>query len=49
MVEILGFHCRGVGLIPGWKIQHAAWCGQKRKKKFFFFQIKIKELRELAH
>ena len=34
VVRILCFHCRGLGLIPGWgtEIPQAVQCGQRKKK-----------------
>ena len=34
VVRIWGFHCGGLGLIPGWgtKISQAWWQGQKKQK-----------------
>ena len=33
VLRILGFHCHGLGSIPGWgtEILQAVWCGQKKK------------------
>ena len=35
MVRIPGFHCCGLGSVPGWgtEMLQAAWCGQKNKYK----------------
>ena len=35
VVRILGFHCHGLGSIPGQgtEIPQATWCGQKKRKK----------------
>ena len=35
MVRILGFHCHGLGLVPGprTEIPQAVWHSQKAKKK----------------
>ena len=34
VVRIPGFHCHGLGSIPGWgtEIPQDMWCGQKKKK-----------------
>ena len=49
VVKTLRFHCRSMGLIPGWevKIPHAAWCDQKKKKKDIVSQRGNKRKRHL--
>ena len=43
MVRIPGFHCCGLGSVPGWgtEILQAVQCGQKKKKKKKVFKCML--------